>query len=67
MVIMPPGCLMARGALARREMRRFLPGRRQFRGLLSRFGAKCSLALHKETPTRRNIVLNVADKQPVSP
>jgi hypothetical protein len=33
----------------------------------TRFGAKCSLALHEENTTGRNIVLDVADKQAVSP
>ena len=35
-------------------------------GLMSRFEAKRSLTLHKEHTTRRDILLDIADKQPVS-
>jgi hypothetical protein len=52
-VIISSGCLMARGALARREMRRFLPGRKQFRAVgQARWPSRASTRHHGEVPCR---------------
>jgi hypothetical protein len=36
-------------------------------GLMARLGAYCLSVLHKEHMTKRNILLNISSKQPISP